>query len=68
MKMNNAFIVDGCRTPIGALGRALAGVRPDDLAATVFYLLGIDPHTEVRAVGNRPVHISEGNAVLGVLA
>src|SRR5213078_2452702 len=35
-------------------------VRPDDLAATIFYLLGIDPHTEVRAVGNRPVLISEG--------
>jgi len=43
-------------------------VRPDDLSATVFYLLGIDPHTEVRAVGNRPVHISEGNPVMGVLA
>ena len=23
-------------------------VRPDDLAATMFHLLGIDPHTEVR--------------------
>ena len=43
-------------------------VRPDDLAATVFYLLGIDPHTEVRAVGNRPVHISEGNPIMGVMA
>jgi hypothetical protein len=43
-------------------------VRPDDLAATIFYLLGIDPHTEVRGVGDRPVLISEGNPVLGVLA
>ena len=43
-------------------------VRPDDLSATVFHLLGIDPRTEVRAVGNRPVHISEGNPVMGVLA
>jgi hypothetical protein len=43
-------------------------VRPDDLAATIFYLLGIDPHTEVRAVGNRPVLISEGKPVMDVLA
>lgn len=43
-------------------------VRPDDLAATVFYLLGIDPHTEVRGLGNRPLLISEGNPVMGVLA
>src|SRR6266566_3479742 len=42
-------------------------VRPDDLAATIFYLLGIDPHTEVRAVGNRPVLISEGKPVTDVL-
>jgi hypothetical protein len=43
-------------------------VRPDDLAATVFYLLGIDPHTEVRGVGNRPLQISNGNPVMGLLA
>ena len=43
-------------------------VRPDDLAATIFYLLGIDPHTEVRAVGNRPVLISEGKPVMEVMA
>jgi len=42
-------------------------VRPDDLAATMFYLLGIDPHTEVRAVGNRPVLISEGKPVMDVM-
>ncbi|MBI4663328.1 MAG: DUF1501 domain-containing protein [Verrucomicrobia bacterium] len=43
-------------------------VRPDDLAATVFHLLGIDPHTEVRGVGNRPILISEGNPISGVIA
>jgi hypothetical protein len=43
-------------------------VRPDDLAATMFYLLGIDPHTEVHAVGNRPVLIAEGKPVMGLLA
>ena len=33
--MPDAVIVDGIRTPIGALGGALASVRPDDLAALV---------------------------------
>jgi hypothetical protein len=42
-------------------------VKPDDLAATIYYLLGIDPHTEVMATGNRPVLISEGNPVMGVI-
>ncbi|ANW67259.1 beta-ketoadipyl CoA thiolase [Mycobacterium sp. djl-10] len=33
--MSEAFLVDGVRTPIGRYGGALAGVRPDDMAATV---------------------------------
>jgi 3-oxoadipyl-CoA thiolase len=33
--MSEAIIVDAIRTPIGALGGALASVRPDDLAALV---------------------------------
>ncbi|HEY2980154.1 MAG TPA: acetyl-CoA C-acyltransferase [Anaerolineales bacterium] len=33
--MTEAVIVDAIRTPIGALGGSLAGVRPDDLAAHV---------------------------------
>jgi hypothetical protein len=43
-------------------------VRPDDLAATMFYLLGIDPHTEVRGFGDRPVAIAEGEPVMDVIA
>jgi hypothetical protein len=43
-------------------------VSPDDLAATIYYLLGIDPHTEVYAAGNRPVFISEGSPIQGVIA
>ena len=43
-------------------------VRPEDLAATIYHLLGIDPHTEVIAANNRPVLISEGNPVTGVVA
>jgi 3-oxoadipyl-CoA thiolase len=45
--MREALIVDACRTPIGRYGGALAGVRPDDLAAAVIRALidrtGIDP-------------------------
>jgi acetyl-CoA acetyltransferase family protein len=42
------YIADGVRTPIGRYGGALAGVRPDDLAATVLRALvarhdGLDP-------------------------
>jgi 3-oxoadipyl-CoA thiolase len=34
-RMTDAVIIDAIRTPIGALGGALASVRPDDLAALV---------------------------------
>jgi hypothetical protein len=43
-------------------------VRPEDLAATIYHLLGIDPHTEVMATGNRPVLISEGKPIMGIIA
>jgi 3-oxoadipyl-CoA thiolase len=43
----DAFIVSPLRTPIGRLGGALAGVRPDDLLAGIFQAVversGIDP-------------------------
>lgn len=38
-------------------------VRPDDLAATIFYALGIDPHTEVRTAAGRPVLIADGKPI-----
>ena len=45
--MPEAVIIDAVRTPIGALGGALAPVRPDDLAALVLRAIvertGIDP-------------------------
>ena len=43
-------------------------VRPDDLAATVYYMLGIDPRTEVYGVGNRPLVIADGKPILDILA
>jgi hypothetical protein len=43
-------------------------VRPEDLSATMFHLLGIDPHTEVRDPLNRPLPISTGAVINGILA
>lgn len=43
-------------------------VRPDDLAATMFYLLGIDPKTEIYDRANRPLPIAEGDAIRELLA
>jgi len=37
--MTAAFVYDSVRTPFGRFGGALAGVRPDDLAATVLRAL-----------------------------
>jgi hypothetical protein len=41
-------------------------VRPDDLAATIYHALGIDPHTELRMLTNRPVLAADGKAVTEV--
>jgi acetyl-CoA acyltransferase len=38
-KMEQAFIIDGIRTPIGNFKGALSGVRADDLAALVIQKL-----------------------------
>jgi hypothetical protein len=42
-------------------------VRPDDLAATLYYLLGINPEAEIIDRNNRPLVIS-GKPVLDVIA
>jgi uncharacterized protein (DUF1501 family) len=38
-------------------------VRPEDLSATMFHLLGIDPHAEVRDALNRPLPVSSGSVI-----
>ncbi|MFI6799139.1 thiolase family protein [Streptosporangium canum] len=48
--MNDVFVLDAVRTPIGRYGGALSGVRPDDLAAHVVRALAdrspdLDPAT-----------------------
>ncbi|MCC3290257.1 thiolase family protein [Arthrobacter sp. zg-Y1110] len=57
--MNQAYIYDAVRTPFGKFGGALAGVRPDDLAAQVLKA------SVSRAPGLDPERIDEvvfGNA------
>jgi hypothetical protein len=43
-------------------------VRPDDIAATMFALLGIDPHFEVHDALNKPLQIAQGEVITGVLS
>ncbi len=43
-------------------------VTPDDIAATIHYLLGIDPQSIVYDTQNRPLMISSGEPILEVLA
>jgi acetyl-CoA acyltransferase len=49
--MTPVFVVDACRTPIGKVKGALAGVRPDHLAADVIKaLLARNPNLDVAAI------------------
>jgi hypothetical protein len=59
--------VFGASDKIGAYPAA-DPVSPDDLAATVFSLLGIDPDTEVHDALDRPIAISSGRVIDGILA
>ena len=42
-------------------------VRPEDLAATLYYLMGIDPGSEIVDLSNRPLVIG-GNTIHDVIA
>jgi acetyl-CoA acyltransferase len=49
--VSEVFVVDACRTPIGKVKGALAGVRPDHLAADVIKaLLARNPGLDVAAI------------------
>ena len=41
-------------------------VTPDDIAATMFWALGIDPATEVRDALNRPLPIAAGQPITAI--
>jgi len=44
-------------------------VSPGDIVATIYHLLGVDPHTLVHDLTNRPIAISHGGEpIYGVLA
>jgi hypothetical protein len=38
-------------------------VRPEDISATLYHLLGLDPHTEMRDALNRPLPLSTGTVI-----
>ncbi len=59
--------VFGASDKIGAYP-ASDPVRPEDLSATMFHLLGIDPKSQVRDALNRPLPISPGDVMEGVIA
>ena len=51
--MNQAYIIDGVRTPIGSFGGTLSAVRPDDLAAhAIRELLARQPGADPAAVAD----------------
>jgi hypothetical protein len=55
-------IVYGASDPTGAFPKDNP-VRPDDIAATLYAALGLDPHTEIRDQLGRPFPISRGQPI-----
>jgi hypothetical protein len=56
----------GTSDPTGAFPKD-DPVRPDDVSATMFAALGLDPHTEVRDQLGRPLPISRGEPIRELL-
>ena len=52
----------GASDPTGAFPKD-DPVRPDDITATVFHALGLDPATEIRDQLGRPMPISAGDPI-----
>lgn len=44
------------------------GYSPDDLGATIYHVLGIDPTTEIRDRQDRPVQLNRGTIMQGLFA
>ena len=70
--MSDAFVLDAVRTPFGKYGGALAGTRPDDLAAHVLRALaertGLDPSTVDEVVLGDANQAGEDNRDVGRMA
>ncbi len=58
--------IHGASDRIGAYP-ARDPVRPEDLSATLFHLLGLDPHAQVRDALNRPLPLSTGSVLTDLL-
>ncbi len=43
-------------------------MRPDDIAATIFALMGIGPETLMHDALNRPFAVSSGTPIKGIMA
>ena len=59
--MTGSWILDGVRTPFGRVGKSLAGVRPDDLAAVVLRKL-VARHTQLDPGEIDEVILGDANA------
>jgi hypothetical protein len=46
---------------------AANATSPDDLAATVYHCLGVDPRTQLRDRLGRPVTLCEGSPIRAIL-
>jgi hypothetical protein len=60
-------VVHGSSDPIGAYP-ASGRVQPQDLTATIFHCLGLDPHSEINDTLGRPIPISRGDVIQQILA
>jgi acetyl-CoA acyltransferase len=58
--LTEAFILDAVRTPIGKVGGALSGVRPDDLAATTLKGL-LERHPSLDPTAIEEVYFGDAN-------
>lgn len=60
-------VVHGSSDAIGAYP-ASGRVQPQDLTATIFHCLGLDPHQEIQDTLGRPIPISRGDVIQQILA
>lgn len=60
-------VVHGASDPIGAYP-ASGRVQPQDLTATIFHCLGLNPQSEIHDTLGRPIPISRGEVIESILA
>lgn len=60
-------VVHGASDAIGAYP-ASGRVQPQDLTATIFHCLGLDPHADIHDTLGRPIPISRGEVIQQILA